>query len=665
MILWFPVITAFICFGISRFRYRWLLRQKDLEGDALLLPQAIKEASFFNYRQLARKLLILSGILAIALALAFWHWMAGVACFCGSLMGVAGGLTGIFVGTQANSRTCAAVVQEQKDKEAFSIAYFSGGILGPVAMSLSLLGMTIFYAISKNDPRFILTLTCFSFGFSLYALLACVGGGIFTKTADIGTDLVGKIEEGIDEDSEQNPGLVADNTGDLFSDLARVLADTGDSEAGSILSLITLTVSYLALIYHSLALVMVSFGVWATLLGVYLPMVFRKKLSNKGVLNLSYLTTAVAFLSFYFLYVQLQGLSLGVFMPAIAGTAVVVILGFGNQFFTGNESQSVEMVAKAAEKGAGFVVLAGLVVGFESLLLPTLSVGGALLASYYSAQWYGMAGIIGIASASLSMLCMSGIIIATDGFGPICDNAASFARKFGKEVRRACDELDAIGNTTKNLTKLLTVCSATLTIFALLLAYCETAGISVTEINLGRPEVVVALTMGILLPFIFSGILVKAVLINAELLVDNIRLQFKEIREGTRKKPDYLVCIQVVADAAFDALKKPTICSVCGSVVIGLALGKYALGGFIMGIIPASGLLAMFCASAGAALDNGKKWWELLGKSGTYEHKAAVAGDLVGDPLKDTIAVALETLAALATLVAILLASLLKARGIW
>lgn len=493
-----------------------------------------------------------------------------------------------------------------------------------------------------------------------------MGGGIYTKTADIAADLVGKVIYGLEEDSSENPGKVVDCSGDQVGDNAGILADIGDSLTAILVSLSLLLMALLPQ-YQYWAIQICSLGLLATIAATYLASWMRKiaflkeRISDKEAVFLSFVSAILGFVALYFIFSWLNS-NMALFWPSAAGSMVLLIIIVINQGVTDDEGKPVEDVASAAEKGFAFVTLRGLAHGLHSPLLPYLTVCLAIFVVTIVSNYLGLAWQIGISLSALTILSIGGIVVTEDVFGPICDNAASFAAELGDEAREGCSRLDAIGNSTKAGTKIMAVCAATMTIISLLYSFATAAAIDIQSLHLGRADVLIGILVGVVFPFKFSALLMDAVVDGAEALVEEIRRQIENVRSNRQKGPDYLACVNVASEKAFSRLIGPALYAIFAPIALFLILGKYSLGGFILGTLASSGTLAIFFASSGAIWDNAKKrveagFLQMSGEEYSIAHAASVAGDLIGDAFKDVLAISLETLATVIAIIAITLVS--------
>ena len=574
----------------------------------------------------------------------------------GAIFSALAGNIGMRIATKSNSR--AAEGAKHSLNKGLNIAFSSGTVMGLTVVGLGLLGVTILYLIF-GDPNIIYG---FGFGASSIALFARVGGGIFTKAADVGADLVGKVEAGIPEDDPRNPAVIADNVGDNVGDIAGMGADLFESYVDSIIAAMVIGTTILITTnvtkgYVILPLVLAALGIISSIIGTYFVKITKGKAQHaldKGIWASS---IAMAIASFFVIgYIIPNSHGLGVFYAMLSGLAAGIIIGLATEYYTSDHKKPTQEVAEAAKTGAGTNLIQGLSVGLMSTLIPVLTVCTAILISYQ------FAGLYGIAIAAVGMLSTLGITLATDCYGPVADNAAGIAEmaKLGGKIRKRCENLDAVGNTTAAIGKGFAIGSAALTALALFASFTQVAAQLTgkpTIIDITTPKVIVGLFIGGVLPFIFSALSMRAVGRAAESIVIEVRRQFKKIKglmEG-KAKPDSNKCISIVTNAALRQMVLPTLITLVTPILVGMFLGIEALGGLIAGATVVGFLMAVFMANAGATWDNAKKYIEAgnFGGKGSPAHKAAVVGDTVGDPCKDTAGPALNILIKLISIVAL------------
>jgi K(+)-stimulated pyrophosphate-energized sodium pump len=578
------------------------------------------------------------------------------------------GYVGMNVSIRANVRTAHAASKGLQ--EAMSVAFRGGAVTGLAVVGLALLGTSGFYIIFGDVDLVI----GFGFGASLISLFARVGGGIFTKAADVGADLVGKIEAGIPEDDPRNAGVIADNVGDNVGDCAGMGADLFETYVVTVLASMLLGSLILetypnAILYP---LILGSVAIFASIISMF----FVKVGSDGKIMKALYKGVAVSailcLVAFYFVTDSLMG-DMRLYYASIVGIIIMVLMVVFTEYYTSTSFRPVKTIAKASETGAGTNVISGLAIGFESTLLPVIIIIAGILGSYFIAGGATdpALGVYGIAIAAAAMLSTTGMIVALDSYGPITDNAGGIAEmaKMPEEVRKITDALDAVGNTTKAVTKGYAIASAALGAMALFADYRYKVNLEAGSLSLDNPIVIVGLLIGALLPFLFTAITMKAVGKAAFAIVNEVRRQFREIpgiMEGTTK-PEYGKCVDIVTAAAIREMVVPGILAIFVPLLVGVVLGPEALGGLLIGIIVSGLLLALTMNNGGGAWDNAKKLIEdgQYGGKGSDAHKAAIVGDTVGDPFKDTSGPALNSLIKVVNMIAILFSSLFIGKGLF
>jgi len=581
----------------------------------------------------------------------------------GSIFSAVAGRLGMHIATKANVRTTWAC--NSNITKGLKIAFSSGVVMGMFVVGLALLGITIFYFIFdlmfESSVNISELLFGFGFGASYIALFARVGGGIYTKAADVGADLVGKVEKGIPEDDPRNPAVIADNVGDNVGDVAGMGADLFESYVESIVA--AMVIGFIAFSVNKenfvlLPLAIASIGILSSIAGTYFVKVGKKKnltgALNKGVFAASII---MAILS-YFLITYMTN-SIGFFWATLAGLLTGIVIGLSTEYYTSSHRKPVQGIAEASKTGPATNIIEGLSVGMWSTIIPVLAVSGGILAAFYLSGGAVdfKVGLYGVAIAAVGMLSTLGITLAADTYGPVADNAAGIAQMagLGRKARRNAEELDAVGNTTAAIGKGFAIGSAALTSLVLYVTFAEIVGLE--SINIIDPKVMVGVFIGGLLPFVFAALLMKAVGKTAIKMVNEVRRQFKSIKglmQG-KAKPDYNKCIEIATDGALKEMILPGLLAIISPIVVGLLLGAEALGGMLVGKTVVGFLMAVFMANSGGAWDNAKKYIEggKLGGKGSDPHKAAVVGDTVGDPFKDTAGPSLNILIKLMGIVAL------------
>ncbi len=606
-----------------------------------------------QYKSLAIFVILLFVILIFAPGQGF---KTAISFLVGAGFSVAAGYVGMKVATKANVRTANAAMESGMTK-ALNIAFSGGAVMGITVVGLGILGVSALYIIFKD----VNIVTGFSLGASSIALFARVGGGIYTKAADVGADLVGKVEAGIPEDDPRNPAVIADNVGDNVGDVAGMGADLFESYVGAIISALTLgTIAHgKAGVQYAIALS--SVGVVASILGVYFVRGDKdpQKSLNNGTLASAVITVIAGFF--------LSNIIIGSYKPFIAmlsGLVVGLIISRMTEYYTSGDYSPVKKVAKESETGTATNIIGGLSVGMMSTTGPMVVIAIGIMIAYFlgGGSSNSVEGLYGIAMAAVGMLSTAGMTIAVDAYGPIADNAGGIAEMcdLPPEVREITDKLDAVGNTTAAIGKGFAIGSAALTALGLFASYTQAVGLE--SINMSSPTVIAGAFIGGMLPFLFSALTMDAVGKAANKMIEEVRRQFREIpgiMEGTTT-PDYANCVDISTQAALKEMIVPGLLAVVVPVLVGVLLGAEALGGLISGALITGVLMAIFMSNAGGAWDNAKKYIEdgHHGGKGSEAHKAAVNGDTVGDPFKDTSGPSLNILIKLMTIVALVFAEM-------
>lgn len=578
-------------------------------------------------------------------------WQVALGFLIGAVLSATAGYAGMSIAVRANVRTAEAA--RTNLHKALNIAFDSGMVMSLMVVGLGLLASALFWFTTKNSGALI----ALGFGGSLVALFARVGGGIFTKAADVGADLCGKVEAGIPEDDPRNPAVIADNVGDNVGDVAGMGADLYESYVDSIVVSMAIGVGLFSEdrgIY--LPLLLAAAGIVASILGSFLVRIL-KKTKPQTTLNIGIYTAAGLMAAFSFLIAKYYVSDINIFFLTLTGLITGVAIGAITEYYTSDHNRPVQSLAESSDGGAGPNVISGMALGMGSSAYPVLIVAGAILIAYK------LSGLYGITIAAVGMLSTLGITLATDTYGPVADNAAGISEMAGldPEARKNAEKLDAVGNTTAAVGKGFAIGSAALTALALFAGYTQAAGLS--SINLLEPRVVAGILVGAMLPFVFSAMAISAVGVAAKAIVDEVRRQFKSIPGLMQGKtpPDYKNCVKISTDSALRRMVVPSIMAISAPIAVGFTLGPSALAGLLGGGIASGFVLALFMANAGGAWDNAKKYIEsgALGGKGSDVHKAAVIGDTVGDPLKDTAGPSLNILIKLMSIVAFLIAPLI------
>ncbi len=570
----------------------------------------------------------------------------------GAVASAFAGYAGMVSTTKSNARTTNAA--RTGIRKALTIAFRAGAVMGLSVAGLGLAGVSGLYLAFKVPA----VINSFAFGASAVALFARIGGGIYTKAADVGADLVGKVEAGIPEDDPRNPAVIADNVGDNVGDTAGMGADLFESYAATSIAAMVIGGSVLKDAGLSMQgilfpLMIGAIGIIASIIATTFVRMSSEDSNPQTALNMGLWGTNIitAIAGFFLAQVMFGDLAIGIFVGIIAGLLTNVAIGYITELYTSYHKRPAQEIAEASETGAATNLIKGLAVGLKSTVYPILVICVAIWVSYFFAE-AGLEGlgIYGIAMAAMGMLSTAGMVVAIDSFGPVADNAGGIAEmaELGPEVRRNTDKLDAVGNTTAAVAKGFAIGSAALTALALFTAYAESAGLAETGIDILNPIVIIGLFLGATVPFLVASFAMEAVGKAAFEMIEEVRRQFREIpgiMEGTGK-PDYAACVDISTRAAIKQMVAPGFVAIGTPVVVGFLLGPLALGAVLAGGTASGVLMALFMANAGGAWDNAKKYIETgkLGGKGSDAHKAAVVGDTVGDPFKDTAGPAMNPL---------------------
>jgi K(+)-stimulated pyrophosphate-energized sodium pump len=689
---WTIPIGGLISLLFAAFLYFRVSKQNPGDTKIRELSNAIREGSMAFLNSEYKVLTIFVSIVAILLFIASFIEGSNieiglpVAFIIGAIFSALSGNIGMRMATMANGRTAEGT--KNSLAKGLSIAFSSGAVMGMCVVGLGILGVfSLFFMFTQFFAFDVVTATNMLFGFgfgaSSIALFARVGGGIYTKAADVGADLVGKVEAGIPEDDPRNPAVIADQVGDNVGDVAGMGADLFESYVDSLIATMALAAVSMAAILSSgaseslgqlvlttanidaalwLPLVLASFGILSSIAGVLLVVVGGGTNLYSALRNSLYLSAVLtAILSGVATWFMLGDLN--PFYAILAGLAAGLIIGYSTEYYTSEKRKPAQSIAESSKTGPATVIIQGLQVGMMSTIIPVIAVVAAMLAAYYFANFYG------VAISAVGMLSILGVSLATDCYGPVADNAQGISEMagMGKEVRENTEQLDAVGNTTAAMGKGFAIGSAAITALALIFTFIITAGAMgySLSLDLADPNVVVGVFIGAMLPFVFTALTMGAVGRAAYQMVEEVRRQFKELNllKSDKNKPDYKGCVAISTKQALKEMVLPSVLAVISPIIVGIILKPEGLGGLLVGSIATGFLLAVFLANSGGAWDNAKKYVESgnLGGKGSEAHKATVIGDTVGDPFKDTSGPSLNILIKLMSIVSLVFLPLIIA----
>jgi K(+)-stimulated pyrophosphate-energized sodium pump len=686
-LVWISLIVGFVGAAVVAYFVRYVLQQDEGSARIVEISAAIKEGGLTfihrEYRTLAIVVIIVAIILAV-IPIPPFGWRMAVAFIFGALSSMGAGYAGMHMALRTNGRTCVAA--QKSLNQGLRVAFRGGAVMGLTVVSIGIIGLSIVYLVWHKHPDFLFLIPAYGTGASLVALFARVGGGIFTKGADAGSDLVGKVEAGIPEDDPRNAAVIADNVGDNVGDVCGMGGDLFESYVQTVVGTMTLTTVGVAVapwvrevLFPTLPpevavqralwlpLLILAAGLVASMIGCFLVRVGEKAemgallgALRRGTLSATIVAAVLGFLVIYFLEANL-----GLFWAMLAGLAAGALMGESTNYFTSYAFKPTREISKASTFGAGATIIRGFATGLMSTWPPIILMAGATFIAYEVGSYYG------VALAAVGMLSTLGVTLATDAYGPIADNAGGIATQAAlpPEVRERTDALDSLGNTTAATGKGFAIGAAVMNALGLILSFAMAAGIATIqegklilspELNLLRVPVIVGLILGAIIPPIFCAMTMRSVAATTAAIVAEVRRQWREIKglmEGTAR-PEYGKCVDIATRIALKEMLTPSAVAVIAPIVVGVFLGRYALAGFLLSSLVTGFVLAITLNNAGGAWDNAKKWIEggQLGGKGSDAHKAAVVGDTAGDPFKDTSGPALNIMLKLMAVIALLMA---------
>lgn len=664
-LLYLPILTGIISLVVVVFIANSIIKRDPGSDRMREISGYIEEGAMAFLKKEYCYLAVFIIIVALSIFI-FLNINTAIAFIVGALFSITAGFVGMRIAVKSNVRTAQAA--KHGIKEALSVAFSGGSVMGLCVVGLGLIGLGFFSIVFDLNAEYI---TGFGLGASSIALFARVGGGIYTKAADVGADLVGKVEAGIPEDDPRNPAVIADNVGDNVGDVAGMGADLFESYVGSIISAITLGATLVSSFGKNIVifpLLLSAVGVLSSLIGIIYVKLYKGDNPQKALNGGSAISGAIVIVVGFILCKYMIG-DMRIFIPIVAGLIVGLLIGKITEIYTSADYKSVKLIADESKTGPATNIIAGLSVGMKSTVAPILLIVIGIIVSYFAIGGSSNSelGLYGIALAAVGMLATTATTIAVDAYGPISDNAGGIAEmcELDESVREITDKLDSVGNTTAAIGKGFAIGSAALTALALFASYSQ--AVNLNSINLLNPLTLVGVLLGGMLPFLFGALTMQSVGKAATQMVEEVRRQFKDkkgILEGT-EKPDYSKCVEISTKAALREMILPGILAILVPLGTGLLLGTEALAGLIGGGVLSGVLLAIMMANAGGAWDNAKKYIEtgVNGGKGSFAHKAGVVGDTVGDPFKDTSGPSMNILIKLMTIVSVVFAPVIAQYG--